>query len=752
MNPDYEPDVPTAGPESEFSSPSAQVVPGSSDARTSFFDYLEAIVRRKWLATGVFLGVLGLTVLTITRSQPSYQATATMLLTAGDQGDVFGGPRTLLLPSQPNTGDCVMLLRTRKMAERVAKRLPDSIALQPQSLQSMVVPKAPGGAVVEVSATASSRDLAVTVANAYVEAYRDYDSVESKRDIAAVREFIEAQLGPIGDSLEHAERRLQEFRAERKLLAGIDAETQSLLGRQSALAAQYQQELLDAEVIRAELAQVQGQIQREGSSIADVGGMASPRVASLRSTLSQLEVERVNLKVRGFPDSSAQIRGLDRRIDSTRAQLKTEAHAFLSRQGATDPVVRLGELLESVLDLNTRLAVSKAKQEALAGIKASYDAELASLPEHARTEARLVLEAETRRRQRALFAERREQVRIQEAGRTSSVRPLDRALNAWPVGTNVRSRLSFGLFLALALALGSVWTAEYLDTSIHGQRELERRGYSVLGTIPQLISPSRRRDTGVTSHLITHTDVESSGAEAFRMLRTALAFATAERKVRTIAVTSPGPSEGKSTVAVNLASVLAQAGSRVLLVDADLRHPTLHTVFRRNKKPGVSDLVILSSSPDRAVFATGLDGLFCLPCGTVPPSPADLLTLTATGKLFKRLAGEYDYVVIDTPPVLVAADTPIIGTIADTTIMVVRVGRTALDALDHARAAMLNGGAHLCGLVLNDVKRSGRYGRYYYYYYKYHYHYSKHKPDAVQPGEETRSKEPGTGTGPREEA
>ena len=124
-----------------------------------------------------------------------------------------------------------------------------------------------------------------------------------------------------------------------------------------------------------------------------------------------------------------------------------------------------------------------------------------------------------------------------------------------------------------------------------------------------------------------------------------------------------------------------------------------------------------------------------LPCGTVPPSPADLLTLNAARDLLDRLKSEYDYVVIDTPPVLVAADTPVIGTLVDTCVMVVRAGITALDGLEDAYASMVNGGAHLSGLVVNDVKRSGRYGRYYYYYYKYHYRYrySNHKADAQQP-------------------
>ena len=350
---------------------------------------------------------------------------------------------------------------------------------------------------------------------------------------------------------------------------------------------------------------------------------------------------------------------------------------------------------------------------------------------------------ETGRRVHSLLSERYEEARIQEVGRISSVRILDRARGAAQTKPNVRSSLAAALLLALVLAIGSVVGAEYFDTAVHGTGELERRGYSVLGSIPQLLTTGRRRSRrseDVTSHLITHTDVESSGAEAFRMLRTALAFATAERPARVIAVTSPGPSDGKSTVAVNLASVLAQAGSRVLLVDADLRHPVLHTVFKHSKKPGLSDLVVLNSDPAQAIFATGLDGLFCLPCGTIPPSPADLLTLNATQALLKRLAGEYDFVVIDTPPVLVAADTPIIGTLADTSLMVVRVGRTALEALDHARAAMLGGGAHLSGLVLNDVKRSGRQGR----YYNYHYRHSKHVADAKESGEGTKDEGSGT--------
>jgi tyrosine-protein kinase Etk/Wzc len=153
-------------------------------------------------------------------------------------------------------------------------------------------------------------------------------------------------------------------------------------------------------------------------------------------------------------------------------------------------------------------------------------------------------------------------------------------------------------------------------------------------------------------------------------------------------------------------------------------------VFKHAKKPGLSDLVVMNSDPAQAIFATGLDGLDCLPCGTIPPSPADLLTLNATRALLERLRGEYDYVVIDTPPVLVAADTPIIGAMVDTSILVVRAGQTTLDAIEDACGAMLNGGAHLSGIVVNDVERSRRYGSYGYYHHKYAKRYANHKADS----------------------
>lgn len=710
--------------------------PATSDGKATFYDYLAMLARRKSLALGVFVGVLGLTVASIVRTRPAYQARATFMVTSRSNAGVLAGGFSLYSTNVNSVANCMELLRSRNLAEMVADRMSDSMKLSAGALQTMVSARQVRETdVIELVATAPSKGAAVAAANAYLDAYQQYDLDQNRAEVSATKEFIENQLAIVGSRLDSSEKSLERFKTSHQM-ANLDAETRALIDRQSGVAAAYQQIEAEIEANEAQLAYVQRQIEQAGDGMSGrLAGIGSPLIASLQGSLNQLEVEKTNLVIGGFSQTSERVRDLDRQIDSTRVQLSTALRSLITQQGFVDPAGQLGARFESALTLKTGLAALTARKEFLANSLSGYDAQVARLPETERILAGLTRDAETGRRVHSLLSERYEETRIQEAGRLPSVKIIDHAQSASQTQPDIQRSVSFGLLLALALALGSVWGAEYLDTSIHGPRELERRGYSVLGSVPQLPAGGarrRKRNGDVTSHLITHADVESSGAEAFRMLRTGLAFANAERPLRTIAVTSPGPSDGKSTVAVNLASVLAQTGARVLLVDADLRHPMLHSVFKRGKKPGLSDLVVLSSDPSQAIFSTGLNGLFCLPCGTIPPSPADLLTLNGTRVLLRRLEGEYDYVVIDTPPVLVAADSPIIGSLVDTNIMVVRAGRTAFDALEDARRAMLNGGAHLSGLVVNDLQRSGRYGRYYHYYYKYHYRYARQAGDVVQ--------------------
>jgi len=314
-----------------------------TDAKATFRDYLDILLRRKWLALGVFFAVLALTVFSIARTLPVYEARATMMVTAKDQSDVLG-KAAYLFADQPNIADHTALLASRSMAERVAAALPDTLKIPPDMLMSMVSTRAVRDAnIIVVVAAAWSKPAAIAVVNAYVETYQQYDLDLSRLDVSSIRQFVEDQLGVVKARLDSSERNLAQFKSEHEL-TDISAETQALINRQSELAVQYQQAVVNAQGDQTELAHTQSQIEQEGRGMADVDAISSPLVSSLKATLNQLEVDKTNLIIRGYAENSERIQGLDAQIDSTRARLRIESQALIAQQGLADPVGHLSEL------------------------------------------------------------------------------------------------------------------------------------------------------------------------------------------------------------------------------------------------------------------------------------------------------------------------------------------------------------------------------------------------------------------------
>jgi capsular exopolysaccharide synthesis family protein len=735
-------------------------------------DYLDVIWRRRGLILGVFGTVLVLAALFTARTRPVYEAAATLMAQPSSQSDILADARTpaWLGMNSSRVANHVELLRSRSMAEEVAGLLDSNAIAQlaPTSARggrggrergpatdlaalvqgSVVIRPVRETDIIQLRASASSPAGAAALANAYLRAYQNYNLEQSRTDVTAIRQFIEDQLSVVHARLDSSERKLEAFK-QKSHVVDLDAETKGLITQQSDLAVTWHQAQTEAEGIDAQLTHVRTRI---GQDSRNVGGqlenISSPLVSSLKANLDQLEVEKANLFIQGFSESSTRIQNLSRQIVDTRQQLAAEAEKLVDQRNFLDPVSGLKSLYESQLTLETDLAATRAREGVLASAMAGYDGSLSRLPQAEREFAGLSRDVETDRRVYSLLSERYEEARIQEVGRIPAIRTVDSAHGARKVKPNIPANVMLGLILGVALALGAGLGVEYLDTSVHSPRDLERRGFTVLAGIPALTDRKLRLAAGsavgrVASHLVSSTDTGSSAAEAFRMLRTSLQFAGLDRPLHTIVVTSPGPGEGKSTVATNLATVLAQSGHRTLLLDADLRRPVLHSVFHRRKKPGFTDMVLLGN-PDRdAIFPTGIEGLFCLPCGTIPPGPADVLNSSATNALLSRLSADYEYLVIDSPPVLVAADTAILTAKADATILVVRAGKTSTEAIEHARQVLHQAGARVAGFVVNGIKHTGRYGRDSYYYYKYRYTREPSTGKTSAPGPRPVTAEPG---------
>ena len=261
-----------------------------------------------------------------------------------------------------------------------------------------------------------------------------------------------------------------------------------------------------------------------------------------------------------------------------------------------------------------------------------------------------------------------------------------------------------GVVLGSALAL----IRDKMDTRLRTIEEVQNViGLPILGVVPRM--PGRR--TAVARAMAVHLDPRSEVAEAYRTIRTAVYFSGqgVGNRAKTLLVTSPEPGDGKTTSASNLAIAIAQTGRNILLLDADFRKPTQHKNLDVKDTVGLSSVLAGIETLDRAIQRTGVEGLDILPCGPIPENPSEILNSQEFGELIDRLALKYDHILFDSPPANLVTDARILGAVCDATILVLRAEKSTRKAAEHARNALLNVGANVLGLIVNDVPRGKGY-------------------------------------------
>lgn len=302
---------------------------------------------------------------------------------------------------------------------------------------------------------------------------------------------------------------------------------------------------------------------------------------------------------------------------------------------------------------------------------------------------------------------------------TDKISIVDKALPGKRSGQSTMMIVIQGVIIGIFAACGIAILIEYLRDTMKSGEELEQ----LLG-IPTLavIGTIHASDPGRV--LVTIDKPRSPIAEAYRLLRANIEIAAAaDNPVRTLVVTSSGPTEGKSVTAANLAVAFAQSGKRVVLVDADLRRPSLHKLFQLPNKRGVTTALLQGGQGmvGDHLSSTRVDGLFLLACGPLPPNPAELLGSQRMADYVKELGAQADMVIFDSPPVLAVADATLLARVCDGALFVVLAESTQGEAIKRAKAQLEQSGTQLLGVVLNRVSSSSS-GYYYYqkYYQKYY--------------------------------
>jgi capsular exopolysaccharide synthesis family protein len=281
-----------------------------------------------------------------------------------------------------------------------------------------------------------------------------------------------------------------------------------------------------------------------------------------------------------------------------------------------------------------------------------------------------------------------------------------------------------GLLIFLGVMLGAVggmgvaFLLEYMDDSVRTQEDLEATlGLPLLGYVPRM---EGRRSDLARRDLVSHREPKSTISEFFRTIRTGILYSS-NGDLKSLMVTSAGPKEGKTTNAINLAITLAAGGSRVLLVDGDLRRARIHQAFGVPNEKGLSDLLTGGGRLEDLVQETDVENLHLLTSGPLPPNPAEILGTPAMRGFLEEASEAYDRVILDTPPVVAVTDACILASSVDGVIQVVASSKTSRKVLERGKSQLQSVGARLLGVILNDVrvKRSGYDSYYYAGYYRY---------------------------------
>jgi capsular exopolysaccharide synthesis family protein len=336
------------------------------------------------------------------------------------------------------------------------------------------------------------------------------------------------------------------------------------------------------------------------------------------------------------------------------------------------------------------------------------------------------------------FLQKTNQASVQKAEQYNSLKIIEPAQPGQAIGPKRLRAILIAMFLSLAAGLGLAFLIEYFDNTVKTVDDVNRyTGLPTLAVVPIINAGNSRalpgRKNGALNAAsqdgsaplfktkpgqVMSSSSRSAAAEAYRVLRTSLLLSSAGHPPKRVLVTSANPGEGKTTTIVNTAISLAQLGARVLLIDCDLRKPSVHKIFGVSLSKGLSTYLSSEVQLESLIQSTHIQNLSLLPCGPIPPNPAELLSSDRMRTMLQLLAEQYDHILMDSPPLINVADPVILSSLVDGVIMIVHGGKSTREAVRRARSELAGINAKVFGVVLNnvDLRREG-YGDYYYYYY-----------------------------------
>lgn len=656
---------------------------------------LPSILRRRQatiLQAFLLITLIAAAVVLLTR--PVYQSTAELLVTtpapAVNTVDTNDPLSPLLAASPPQSVQTqAQVLQTRSLQDRVRREVGPA---------EFTVTIADGDTnVIQVDADATRPQEAAEAANRLLELYVAQDADQSLGQLQQARAFVQAQASAARQRLYAAEDALADFQRQ-SLVLDLAKSRDEQIARLDALTDQYGAAQTGLASLRAQIRATQRLLAEEPATLPVRLATTNTEVAVLEERIHALQVQREGLtQPGGFTSQAPPVRAIDAQIAELSRQRSQEP--LLAVTQSSNPNTVRDNLRNQLAGMQAQAASLEAQVDAIAPQRALAAAQLARFASWEVASDRLTRRRDATQTQAALFSANLTALTLREKARLAAAQIIERAVPPQsPLRPKRAECILFAAVVGLCVGLCLALLQESLDDRMHApEQAIRATELPALARIPVFPAAS----------LLPETDDPESCAESLRFLRTSLHFAAEERPLHTLLVTSASSGEGKTTTAARLAFALAAEGRRVILAETDLHRPALHTRLELPPVPGLTDVLLgRVRLEDVLLEHTGTTGLSVLTCGSVSPQQSDLLHTQTFHDLLAQMRGLVDWVVLDSPPLLEAADASTLAAMADGILMVVEMGRTreadVRRALDLARQAR----AHVLGLVCNKTHRT----------------------------------------------
>jgi capsular exopolysaccharide synthesis family protein len=670
------------------------------------------------------------------------------------------GGNILQSPLIPEIGDYrsdrfianeIEILKSNNLRERIAKTLLDTLikSNDPESFYLLLtdnfgedkkpasVPEIAGALgsavqieqkrgldIIDISVESHVPKEAALIANIYANEYLLYNLEVSRDQLTFVREFLADQRKEKKEQLNEAEEILRSYQ-ERGGIIALDQQAQTLIQQLAQFEAQKNATQIELEASSEILKQYKKELSLQDPKLADYLASATSEtyIKALQDEIAELQIRRDLAMAKSDlkTDFTEQLKDYDNKITELKSKLDAKIKVLKAGIFASSPE-EVKNLSQKIIEEEIKNGSLRTTLAELNSVVKRYDERFNRLPKTSIELARFERNRESLEKLYTLVEEKYQEAVINEQSQPGNVLIIDDARTPYgPAKPNRILIVIVGLLIGVGLAFAYVFLKNYFDNTVKTPEDIQKKNMNVLAWIPR-VDELALKETSRTDFVILNRP-DSVPSESFRALRTRIQFSRPDKEsLKTIVITSPAPQEGKTFITINLAGSFAQANKNVLLVDCDLRKPRVHRVFDAKKEPGLIDYLVGEKTLEEVIQKSELKNFSFITSGTIPPNPAEMLDSKQMDAFLSLVRESYDYVIIDSPPIIAVTDAEILAKKVDGTVLVVSSEISEYQMMERAKQLIEHDNSTLIGTVLNNFDTRSAYGSY--YKYKYYYYYA----------------------------